>query len=70
MLNILLKLTTSMTNTLLSRLQGSYTVQEQEAAEYIEKLENSLVLIRGLLNGDLFFSIETIVNLIDGVLDE
>lgn len=58
-----------MTN-LLSRLQGSYTVQEQEAAEYIEKLENTLILIRGLLEGDLFSSTEFFLAIISGVLDE
>lgn len=55
--------------TLLNRLKTSYNVQEQEAAEYIEELESALLIIKKLIEGDLFSSTQNILNVIDRALD-
>lgn len=55
---------------LLDRLKDSFTVQEQEAAEYIEKIENALLTIKRLVEGDLFFSTQSIHDIIKDVLDD
>ncbi len=55
---------------LLDRLEASYTVQEQEAAEHIRKIENALLTIKKLVEGDLFFSTKNILDVIKDVLDD
>ncbi len=55
---------------ILDRLKASYNVQEQEAAEYIEELEKTLLIIKRLVEGDLFSSTQNILAVIDKVFDD
>jgi len=54
---------------LLVRLKGSFTVQEQEAADALEEALNALQLVKKLVLGDLFKNEEEILANIERVLN-
>lgn len=54
---------------LLVRLKGSFTVQEQEAAEALEEALNALQAVKKLVSGDLFNNEEEILKNIERVLN-
>lgn len=53
---------------LLTRLSGSFLVQEQEAAERIDELQRALETIRILAECTLFNNSENIIKVVDRVL--
>lgn len=52
---------------LLDRLEASYTVQEQEAAEHIRVLYNTLDTIKKIIEADLFGVNNSIIEVINMV---
>jgi hypothetical protein len=53
---------------ILTYLQNSYLVADQESAEYIEELENALLLIEKLVKGDLFSTETNILKVVEEAL--
>lgn len=56
--------------TLLQRLEGSFTVQEQEAGERLRELYSALATIRKVAEADLFDACESIIEIIDMVVED
>ena len=53
---------------LISRLEGSYTVQEQEAAEMLDTLREALILVKEMASFEVLDGKEHIIEYVEKVL--